>query len=61
MYVRQRPAAGALLLDTGRPCGFPEHPPLSNEHDMPFRELFLELPREPANFKFVRTLKKTDP
>lgn len=50
VHVGQRPAARPLLLDTGCPCGFSQHPPLSNEHDVSFRELFLELPREPEIF-----------
>ena len=48
MYVGQRPAARALLSDTGCPGGFPEHPALGNEHDMTFRKLFLQFPREPG-------------
>ena len=47
MYIGQRPATRALLLDTRRPCGFPEHPALGDEHDVTFGKLFLELPRKP--------------
>jgi len=48
MHVGQRPAARALLSDTGCPGGFPEHPALGNEHDVTFGKLFLQLPREPG-------------
>lgn len=47
VHVGQRPVARALLLDTRCPCGFSQHPALGNKHDVTFRELFLQLPREP--------------
>ena len=48
MHVSQCPAARALLLDTRCPCGFSQHPALGNEHNVTFREFFLELPRKPG-------------